>query len=112
MLTGPEVVARIIAMHPGLLNGTLTPLSSGDTFGSGASWKAIRKPNDKDALLVVGAVVGQEHRTFQLLREAQTVLPQPLFRWTDDANVVWTIQHIPEVKANDYVFDCLCLRNK
>lgn len=113
MLTGPEIVERIIDMpDPRLEEGTLTPLTAGDSFGAGATWKSLRMAaNDKDLLLLVNAQVGQEHRTFQLLKQSQTVMPQPLFRWTDAAGVVWTIQHITGKNA-DHVFECLCLRNR
>lgn len=112
MLTGPDIVARILDIQPGLETVSLAALASTiDTYSSGVDWRAKRTPNDADTLLLVNAIAGQEHRTFQLLRQSQAVMPQPNFRLTDAAGVVWTIQNV-KAKVVDYVFDCMCLRNR
>jgi hypothetical protein len=111
MLTGPEIVERILDIHPAVEAVSLETKLAGDNWDTGVSWKAVRTPANAEAMLAANIVVTSEHRMFQLLRQTQATLPRQQYRLTDAGGVVWTVEHVT-AKVTDYVFDCLCLRSR
>ncbi len=108
-LTGQSVVARIRAIYPEQKQVTLYSIQPGGAVTGGVTWWCIRKNADKDTLVAAGIQADVEHRTFQMLQEAQSVAPAHKNRIVDWNGDAWIIHSI-DYSTGDKVFDCLCLK--
>lgn len=108
MISGDDVVARLLTMMPGQETVTLKS-RSGESFAS-ATWKARRKPAMREELTIAQAVLGQTWIVFQLYATGQTTTPQFGDRLVDAGGATYEVKNVA-VKMQQRIFNCLCLKD-